>query len=388
MDIFLQILFWFSVCLIFHSYVIFPIILYFSAKSKTENTEIFKNDNNLPGISVIMASYNEEKNIEKKIITTLNTDYPYNKTEFLIGSDNSSDNTDYIIKKYAKIYPQIKFYPFAERTGKTGIINFLKNKAENDILIMTDTKVFFKKNTLYNLVKHLKNKNIDIVGGILKNSKRNRHDVSVPEDTYMKNEMIMKYREGLAGKCSMGVFGAVYAIKKEALSIIPSNFKVDDFFITMKVIEKERGVIFEKNAVADEEITGDFKEEFKRKVRIATGNFQNLFYFMHILKRPFRKASFYFFSHKVIRWAGPFLIASAVISNIMLLNYSLYKITFLFFILSVTFAVLDLILKNTGINIKLFRYFTHFYGMNIALAIGFFNYLKGVESGTWEPSKR
>ena len=32
----------------------------------------------------------------------------------------------------------------------------LKTKAKNDILILTDTKVFFKEDTIFHLIKHFK----------------------------------------------------------------------------------------------------------------------------------------------------------------------------------------------------------------------------------------
>jgi len=383
-----QIFFWSGVFAIFHSYVLFPFILKLKAKNKKENAICYTLSDNLPKVSIILASYNEEKNIEQKIISTLKTDYPSEKIEFLLGSDNSSDKTNEIIQKYAEKYKQIKFFFFNKRTGKTGIINYLKKKAENNFLILTDTKVFFKKDTIFELVKHFKNPSIKMVGGILQNKKKNKNDISIQEDAYMNREMLIKYREGLIYGLSMGVFGAIYAVRKECLADIPSNFKVDDFFLTMKIAEKKQKVIFEKKAIAEETITGNIKEEFKRKVRIATGNFQNLKTFIHILKNPFSGIAFCFFSHKVIRWTGPFILLIALISNFFLQYMLFYKIALIIFIFSFFIPLFDFILKKIHINIKLFRYFTHFYGMNIALAFGFFNFLKGVNAAVWEPSKR
>ena len=360
----------------------------FKARNKKENSICFDYSENLPEISIIMASFNEEKNIEKKILSTFNTNYPPDKIEFLIGSDNSIDKTNEIITQLSKKYKQIKFYPFQERNGKINIINQLKTKAKNNILILTDTKVFFKKDTIFHLVKHFKNQNIKIVGGILLNNKKNKTDISLQEDAYMNREMIIKYYEGLIWGTSMGVFGAVYAIRKENLSDIPSNFRVDDFFVTMKVIEKKGKVIFEKKAEAEEKITGKYSEEFKRKVRIATGNFQNLVKFISFIKQPFTGKTFCFFSHKVLRWTGPFIILTAFISNLFLLNFIIYKISIIIFLITFLIPIFDFMLKKISININLFRYFTHFYGMNIALFVGFIKYIKGIKSAIWEPSKR
>lgn len=342
----------------------------------------------MPEISIIMASFNEEKDIEKKVLSTFNTNYPPDKIEFLIGSDNSTDKTNEIINRLSKKYKQIKFYPFQERKGKVNVINQLKIKAKNNILILTDTKVFFKKDTIFQLIKHFKNHKIKIVGGILINEKKNKFDISVQEDAYMNREMNIKYREGLVCGASMGVFGAIYAIRKNDLPDIPQNFKTDDFFISMHIISKGGKVIFEKKAIAEEHITGNFREEFKRKTRIASGNFQNLAYFMSILKKPFNNKAFCYISHKVIRWLTPFLLMTAIINNLFLLHITLYKISMIIFAVSIFITFIDFMLKKINIHIKLFRYFTHFYGMNIALFVGFIKYVKGIESAIWEPSKR
>ena len=388
MDISLQILFWISVFAVFHSYVLFPFILKLKARNKKGNSICYNSSENLPEISIITASYNEEKDIEKKIHSTFNTNYPKDKIEFLIGSDNSNDKTNEIITHLSEIYKQIKFYPFQKRTGKISIINQLKTKAKNDILILTDTKVFFKEDTIYHLIKHFKNPDIKMVGGVLQNNKLNKNDISKQEDAYMSREMKIKYDEGLIWGSSMGIFGAIYAVKKENLADIPSNFKVDDFFVSMKVIENDGKVIFEKNALAEEKITGNIKEEFKRKVRIATGNFQNWVEFTSLLKNPFTGKAFCFISHKLIRWAGPLFILIAFISNLFILNHLLYQISIIIFLITFIIPLFDYMLKKMHININLFRYFTHFYGMNIALVTGFFIFLKGVESAIWEPSKR
>ncbi len=388
MSIIFQILFWLSIFLVLHSYVLFPLILKIKSKNKKENSEIFDKSDNFPSVSILLAVYNEEKHILKKIQSTLETNYPSEKIEFLIGSDNSSDRTNELIQAAKQKYPQIKFYDIKKRTGKSGIINILKKNTENEILILTDAKVFFKTDTIYQLIKHFKNQKIRITGGILTNEKKNKFDISIQEDAYMNREMIIKYREGLVCGASMGVFGAIYAVRKNDLPEIPENFKTDDFFVSMKVISKGGKVIFEKRAVAEEHITGNFKEEFKRKVRIASGNFQNLAYFKSILQKPFSDKAFCYISHKVIRWLTPFLLLTTITSNLFLLQFTLYQISIIIFALSVLITFIDFMLKKINIHINLFRYFTHFYGMNIALFIGFIKYLKGIESAIWEPSKR
>jgi len=390
LNLVIEILFWVLIFALLHSYVLFPIILKLLAKSKKENHILWTNtDIEQPSVSIIMASYNEEKNIEKKIISTFKTNFNKNKIEFLIGSDNSTDKTNEIIEKYKKEFSQIKFYKFDKRQGKINIINELTKHAKNELLIFTDTKVFFTEDTIYELIKHFKNPEINIVGGVLINQLSKQNDISIQENAYMNREMTIKYNEGLVWQNSMGVFGAIYAIRPQDYSPIPKNFTVDDFFITLKVIENKGKVIFSKNAIAYENLAGNINEEFNRKVRIATGNFQNLKTFYKLLLPKFNGNAFSFLSHKVIRWVGPFIIIISFLLNIYIANNNnFYKILLILYTFSFLLPLMDYILKKINIHLIILRFITHFYSMNLALLIGFIKFAKGVKTSIWQPSKR
>lgn len=104
----------------------------------------------------------------------------------------------------------------------------------------------------------------------------------------------------------IGPFGGFYALRKNLYQLIPENFLVDDFFICMNVLKQNFKSIADPDAIAYEEVSEDWKQEYKRKARISAGNFQNLIHFENLLLR-FNSTSFCFFSHKVLRWLGPFL---------------------------------------------------------------------------------
>ena len=116
-----------GVLLIAHSYVIYPLLLKLISKKSKEN-ELFFEQQGLPQVVVLMAAYNEQKVIVQKMESIINSEYTEGKMKLWIGSDNSTDNTNSIVQEYAEKYSWIKFFPFYERNGKTGIINFLNQK--------------------------------------------------------------------------------------------------------------------------------------------------------------------------------------------------------------------------------------------------------------------
>ncbi len=389
MLIIFQIIFWASIFLILHSYVFFPILLKIIAKNKKLDFESYQPaTDDLPTVSIILAVFNEEKIIEEKIKSTFKTNYPLEKIEFLIGSDNSSDKTNEIIGNLQKKYKNLHFYPFTERQGKIKIINQLAEKCKNKIIISTDAKVLFVEDTIYHLIEYFKDEKIKIVGGFLINQANSKAGIAVQENLFMNREMIIKYNEGLIWQNVIGIYGALYAIRKTDFEPVPENLLVDDFFITMKILQKGGKVIFNKKAVAYENLPQKLSEEYKRKVRIATGNFQNMKIFSRLLLNPFKPLNFCYISHKALRWLTPFLFIFILISNILLFNIFLYKISLFFIISILILPIIDTLLKKLNININILRLVTHFLSMNFALMKGFFRSLKGVSQSTWQPSQR
>jgi cellulose synthase/poly-beta-1,6-N-acetylglucosamine synthase-like glycosyltransferase len=224
----IEIAFWLSVLAILHTYLLYPWVLKILAGNKKENSIIYKPGDELPFVSIIMSVHNEEMVISEKIRSIYYTLYPLNKFEVLVGSDNSTDGTNLICKVYSENYEHFRFYPFTRRQGKPSVVNQLVDEARGDILILTDAKVFFEIKTISELVKHFQNNDIDIVGGNILNEKTNPVGISIQEKAFMNREIRMKYREGLIWGKTMGIYGAIYAIRKTAITKVPPDYSVDD----------------------------------------------------------------------------------------------------------------------------------------------------------------
>lgn len=392
MTIFFQILFWLSVFAIFHSYVLFPIILQILAKNKKTNQNVFSEKDiiNLPHVSILMALFNEEEVIEEKLNSILKTSYPNNKIEILIGSDNSTDKTNEIVEQYSIKNSNINFTVFSSRQGKPKIINQLQKKAKGTVLIITDANVIFSENTVFQMLKHFKNENIGLVDTqmIHKKESISKSGISVQESSYINREVGIKQNESIIWGTMMGPFGGCYSIRNSLYKDVPSNYLVDDFYINMNVFVQSKNAINSKEAIVYEDVSNNLKDEFRRKIRIATGNFQNLSTFSKLLFSKKKGLAFSFFSHKVLRWLGPFFLLIALYSNLMLINSSLYQIILILFLVTFLLPLIDTLLKKQNINISILRFITHFYTMNLALLIGFFKFLSGVKSGIWQPTKR
>lgn len=381
----LLIIFVLSAYAILHSYVVYPLWLIVFTPDKKSNKEKYTIEESLPEVAILMAAYNEEKVIGDKIASVFNTTYPLDKIAVYIGSDASTDKTDSIIEEYSKKYPQIKLTRFGGRTGKSGIINQLAENAKGPIFILTDANVIFKPETIFNLIRHFKNESTaQVAANIIKVSPTDK-GIASQEKSYIALENKIKYFESIKWNVILGAEGGCYAIRKENFSPVPKNFYMDDFYITLNVIEQGKEIVFDKEAICNEDVPTESQEEFKRKVRISIGNFQNLNRYNTLLWK-FNGIGFAFWSHKVLRWLTPFLLMVCFFTSFSLMFHDKWFVVLFSLQLFGFFTpVIDWLL---GINFSLLRFVSHFYLMNLALLRGFIIYVKGVDSNVWQPTKR
>jgi len=373
---------------ILHSYVFYPAMLLLFANKKAnlgsiEGKEI--KENSTFKIGILVAAYNEEKVIAQKLHSILNSDYPMNLVNVYIGSDASTDKTNSIVEQFARTHKNIHLIIFLGRTGKAGIINQLAEKCNDEVFILTDANVIFDKNTLKNLVKHFSDPKVhQVCSNIIKTS---NSDVSIQplEKNYLNLENKIKALESNTWQLVIGAEGGCYAIRAEKYVPVPKNYFMDDFYITMGVINNGGKVLFETEAICFEDLPSQSSEEFKRKVRISIGNFQNLSSYKHLLWPPWKAVAYAFFSHKVLRWITPFLLFIIYGCSLYLALHS--RIFLGLSVLQLFLFMLPLFISTLN-PIKPLLFIAHFYNMNYALLKGFIMYSKGVRSSVWEPTKR
>jgi len=363
------------------TYFIYPLSLFLFGK----NTQVKPALNSNYNVAIVIAAYNEENVLEKKIRSVLATTYPLDKIVIYVGSDASTDRTNEIVANFATPCTNVQLKIFQGRTGKAGIINSIIEQCKEELLILTDANVFFTPSTIPNLVRHFSDKEThQVCANILKKSDRNEN-IQALEKGYLLVENQLKLRESATWGFVVGAEGGCYAIRRKAYTPIPPNFYMDDFFVTMSVIANKGRVIFDEEAICYEDLPTESAEEFKRKIRISIGNFQNLVAFKKLLWPFWSAIAYSFISHKILRWLTPFFLIL-----LFLVSFLLSFDCFFFQVLALVQCVL--FLSPLAIPylkwMKPALFVAHFYNMNLALLIGFFRYLKGVKSSVWQPTPR
>jgi hypothetical protein len=146
--------------------------------------------------------------------------------------------------------------------------------------------------------------------------------------------------------------------------------------------------VYDADAVAREESAADLRGEFGRRARIGAGGFTALASLWPLLGPRHGWLSLAFWSHKVLRWVGPFLMLGALLAGIALAGSPTYRwmnaLQGLFYCLcgagALPFA--------TGRRWRPLRALCMFAAMNLALMFGFFRFLAGAQTGVWQRTSR
>ena len=368
-----------AVGVLMYTYILYPMSLRKKAYGKTLPYKVYDTTDELPEVMVVIPACNEEKVIAEKLNSILNSNYPADKISIYIGLDHCTDATKSVIESDFD-FTNIHITEFSERQGKPNVLNHIINQVIPDresILVLTDANVIFKEDTLFELVKYFSDEQIGLVDSNIQPKKV----FNKQEEDYWEYETDIKRNESLVYGIIPGPSGGCYAIRRKLYTTVPLNFLVDDFFIGFSIVTADFKAILNMDAICHEDVVTSWKQEFFRKIRIASGNFQNLWRFKKYAFQPLHPAGFVFLSHKVIRWKTPFLL---------LIVYYMLLLEFTLFILIVTLflPIIDALLFTFGVEFKPLRRFHYFIVMNIAVMIGFIKFCKGVKTNVWQPTTR
>lgn len=382
-----QLIFYVSCGLVFYNYAGYAVIVFIlnkitGSKQKAEDDETFR-----PTVAFIVAAYNEQDVIKQKIVNSLEQDYPKDRIEFLFVTDGSSDRTPEIITQS----PGIRLLHRSDRGGKSAALNRAVAEATQEIIIASDANTLLNKDAVKNIVRHYSSKQTGGVAGEKKvlSASTGGEDVGGGEGLYWKYESALKKLDADFYSV-VGAAGELFSLRRELYEPLPDNIILDDFVLSLQVTQKGYRIRYEPDAYAMELPSFSMKDEQKRKIRIAAGGFQaigmltSLFAFW---KYP--RLTFLYVSHRVLRWTlSPLCLILALLANAFLLSAGPLYIA-LFAAQIAFYAVSFLAWLSPAFRkvkpAKLAYYFTF---MNLSVILGFFRFLRGRQSATWEKARR
>lgn len=130
---------------------------------------------------------------------------------------------------------------------------------------------------------------------------------------YWRMEKQVRKLEAASGSV-VGATGALYAERRELLTRVPPETILDDVYLLMQVVRHGKRVVLDERARAWDNPNLGTAQEFSRKVRTLSGNYQlqQLAPWLLSSANPIR---FEFVSHKLLRLAVPFALAALLAAS-------------------------------------------------------------------------
>ena len=309
LDLIYQVVFTAAIGLMAFIYVGYPALMFalsFIFRRPVRRADI------TPRVSVIIAAYNEERDIEAKLKNTLALDYPRDRMEIIVASDCSTDRTDEIVRRFKKRGVILHRQP--DRFGKTVAQNRAVKVSSGEILVFSDATTMYEPDALRKIVRSFADPEVGCVAGQLIYVDAAASAVGKGCRSYWGYEKFLKRCESQVDSL-IGVSGCLYAVRRICHARL-ANDMIDDFVIATEIHLQGLRTVYEPEAIAMEDTNRRAKDEFRMRVRVIKQTMSALRRYSKVLN-PFRHKMFavQMITHKLLRYSGPLLLIAALVSS-------------------------------------------------------------------------
>lgn len=385
MELLLKILFFLSGFIIFWAMIGYPFSIKILDKLYKDR-ENKKDYSHTPSVTVMVVAHNEEKVILEKLKNLLTLDYPRDKIEILVASDNSTDKTNDIVRDFIKEHPEykIRLYEVKERKGKTNAQNEAQKTVTTEYLVMTDANSILDRNAIRELMASFTTPEIAYVTGRLIYLNADSSDVSYAESSYWSFDLTLREIESRIQTITAGN-GALYACRNSDYHDFDPIQSHDSAMPVYYALQGKRAIA-NHNAIAYEKAGEVIEDELKRKVRMNRTILKHILPDIRILNIfKYKWFSYFYLGHRTFRyllWLAHFVI---FLTNIFLINEQLFY--FLVFIAQVSFYLLALFKVSFKMNCRIFNFVYYYCVTILAQWIGVYKILTGKAKPFWEKAE-
>ncbi|MGF3141084.1 glycosyltransferase [Facklamia sp. P13064] len=380
----MKIFFYFSGFIIFWAMIGYPTSLMIFDKFINFEKNLTSEDYT-PSVTIMVVAHNEEKVILEKLNNICKLNYPSDKLRILVASDNSSDATNEIVRKFISDNSKInlELYITKKREGKTNAQNEAYSLIKSEYLVMTDANSMLEENAIINLMKYFTSDKIAYVCGNLVYI-NDEIKSAKSESVYWNFDKKMRDIESRAQTITAGN-GALYAVRTKDYIITP-NIYSHDFFFPLKFGLNQKRSIYAPDALVFEKAGEKNSDEFKRKVRMNRNILLNIIPTLKIFNIfKFKWFSYFYFGHRTTRYLLWLAHIIFFFSNCFLVQHSFfYIITWLLQI----FCYITCLLVNKKIITNQVGQYIYYYSMTVAAQwVGVWNIISGKNKPFWDKAQ-
>jgi cellulose synthase/poly-beta-1,6-N-acetylglucosamine synthase-like glycosyltransferase len=355
-------LFWVSAGMLAWTHAVYPLATRGLALVRTR--AIRADDSHLPTVAIVIAAYNEEAVIERRIENLRALDYPPEKLELVVTSDASSDKTDALAEAAGV---RVIRNP---RGGKVAAQNNAVRQTASDIVAFSDANCTWAPDSLRKLVRNFADPDVAYVCGRLNLT---NDDGRNKEGIYWRYELALRADESRIDSVTGGN-GSIYAVQRADYVEVDSRFGHDLAFPYL-MVQRGRRAVYEPDAHAYEKATPSNEDEYRRKVRM----FEHCWAIVVEGKMLRRLRPLYLVeivSHRHLRYASGVLHLVALGTNVALLGRGT--------IYAVTLGLQLGLLLAAAVGVGIARYYVL---VSWATVVALWNYVRRGVPATWDAAE-
>lgn len=366
---------WVALLIVVYTYIVYPVLIGLAARllGKMNRHDGLENRS----VTIVMAALNEESLITRRLseLSQLLASSPLSG-EIIVVSDGSTDETASRARKFTSDWLRVVELP--KNLGKAAALNVGCQAARNEILVFADVRQSWAKDTLEQLVENFSDPRVGAVSGDLVVASSS--GVMAGVGLYWRFEKWLRRQESRLHS-TLGVSGSICAVRRELFKPIPQGTILDDMYWPIQVVRQGFRVVHDEGALAFDHLPDRPREEFRRKVRTLSGNFQLVARLPWVLS-PWRNPIwFQFLSHKLCRLAVPWALLVLLISSFISHGF-FYQTVFWSEILLSVLALVG-IRRWFGSRLPLASLAASFLILNAAAWLAFWVWITGRAPRSW-----
>lgn len=368
---------WLALGFVVYTYFGFPLWLWSLARGVIAPAPSLQKEE-WPEVTIVISAFNEAATIESKLSSLAELDYPQAQWRVILVDDGSSDETVQVAQRQE--LPWLQVLQLEQNSGKPVALNLAMQHVESEFCVYMDARQRVSPNTLKSLIAHFDDPNIGAVSGeLMIVDEDNPEQVNV--GLYWRYEKSLREMESRLYSTA-GATGALYAIRSTHFEPLDQDAILDDFDTPINVLKAGKRVIFEPGAQVFDASQSTLDDEFKRKLRTLTGNFQSFAHHSWLFNPAKNPIWWQFLSHKVFRLVVPWALLILLPASLMAGGWW-WQLVFVgqlaFYIVAIAAGYVGFIRRN-----KIGSFAQTFFQLNLAAWLAALRYLKGDVSARWK----
>jgi cellulose synthase/poly-beta-1,6-N-acetylglucosamine synthase-like glycosyltransferase len=306
----LKLAFWVPAGLLVYSHIGYPALLAVVARGKRAVQPTPPPRHELPTVSVIVPAYAEEAVIAERVHNLKALAYPRDKLEIIVACDGSPDAT--AERARAAGAAVVLELP---RGGKIRAQDRAVARAGGEIVAFSDANTSWEPDALHALVAPFADPRVGYVCGEVR--LRDQQGTN-QEGLYWRYEMAVRALESRLRSVTGGN-GAIYATRRDTYLIV-EPIMGHDLSFPFNMVKRGYRAVYAPGARASENMVPTIEGEFRRKRRMMSHTWPIVVKGGLLSPRGYDPGyAFMIVSHRLLRYASPFLHVVAFGASVALL---------------------------------------------------------------------